>query len=111
MRARLDRDGRDQTTLTTSMMTWCYVGTTEAEAMDRIGRVFDRSMRAERFADEIDELRATCVVGSADQAVEQLRAYEAVGVQRIMLNHELFDDLDMLEVLATQVFPRLRKPS
>lgn len=107
VRARLDRDGRDQTTLTTSVMTWCYVGATEAEAMDRIRRVFDRSMRAERFADELDELRATCVVGSADQAVERLRAYEAAGVQRIMLNHELFDDLEMLEVLAAQVFPQV----
>jgi F420-dependent oxidoreductase-like protein len=107
VRARLDRDGRDQASLATSVMTWCYVGTTEDEAMDRIRVVFDRSMRAERFADELDALRATCVVGSVDQAVERLRAYEAAGVQRIMLNHELFDDLEMLEVLATQVFPRV----
>lgn len=111
VRARLDRDGRDQASLATSVMTWCYVGTTEDEAMDRIRLVFDRSMRAERFADELGALRATCVVGSVDQAVERLRAYEAAGVQRIMLNHELFDDLEMLEVLATQVFPRVGTPS
>ena len=111
VRACLDRDGRDQASLATSVMTWCYVGTTEDEAMDRIRLVFDRSMRAERFADELDALRATCVVGSVDQAVERLRAYEAAGVQRIMLNHELFDDLEMLEVLATQVFPRVGTPS
>ena len=79
--------------------------------MDRIRRVFDRSMRAERFADELDELRATCVVGSATQAVERLRAYEAAGVQRIMLNHELFDDLEMLDVLATEVFPQVGGPT
>ena len=111
VRARLDRDGRDQATLTTSLMTWCYVGATEDEAMDRIRLVFDRSMRAERFADELDELRATCIVGSPNQAVERLRAYEAAGVQRIMLNHELFDDLEMLEVLATQVFPSMQDAS
>jgi F420-dependent oxidoreductase-like protein len=111
VRARLDQDGRDQRSLTTSVMTWCYVGNTEDEAMDRIRRVSERSMRAERFADELEELRATCVVGSVDQAVERLRAYEAAGVERIMLNHELFDDLEMLAVLATQVFPRVREAS
>ena len=46
-------------------------------------------------------------MGSAEQAVERLREYEAAGVQRIMLNHELFDDLEMLEVLAAQVFPKV----
>ncbi len=109
VRARLDKDGRDQRTLTTSVMTWCYVGSTQDEAMDRVRRVSDRSMRAERFADELDELRATCVVGSPDQAAARLRDYEAAGVQRIMLNHELFDDLEMLEILATQVFPQVAR--
>jgi hypothetical protein len=47
------------------------------------------------------------VVGSPEQAAEQLSAYAAAGVQRIMLNHELFDDLEMLDVLATQVFPKV----
>ena len=30
--------------------------------------------------------------------------------QRIMLNHELFDDLEMLEILAEQVFPNVAAP-
>jgi F420-dependent oxidoreductase-like protein len=107
VRDRLDADGRDQATLTTSVMTWCYVGATEADAMARIERARDRAMRAGRFEDELAELRATCVVGSPEQAAEQLSAYAAAGVERIMLNHELFDDLEMLEILATQVFPKV----
>ncbi len=105
VRARLDADGRPQSSLTTSVMTWCYVGVNEDDAMARIARARDRAMRAERFEDELDELRATCVVGSVAQAAERLTEYAAAGVERIMLNHELFDDLEMLEVLATQVFP------
>jgi len=27
-----------------------------------------------------------------------------------MLNHELFDDLEMLEILAEQVFPNVAEP-
>lgn len=107
VRGRLDADGRDQSTLTTSVMTWCYVGSTEADAMARIERARDRAMRAGRFEDELEELRATCVVGSAEQAAERLSTYAAAGVQRVMLNHELFDDLEMLEVLAAEVFPKV----
>jgi alkanesulfonate monooxygenase SsuD/methylene tetrahydromethanopterin reductase-like flavin-dependent oxidoreductase (luciferase family) len=105
VRGRLDDDGRDQSTLTTSLMTWCYVGEDERGALDRIRRARDRAMRAGRFEDELEELRATCVVGGPDQAAERLREYEDAGVQRVMLNHELFDDLEMLDVLAERVFP------
>jgi F420-dependent oxidoreductase-like protein len=107
VRAQLDADGRDQATLTTSVMTWCYVGATEDEAMQRIHTARGRAMRAGKFEDELDELRSTCVVGSARQAAERISEYAAAGVDRIILNHELFDDLDMLEVLATQVFPNV----
>ena len=43
--------------------------------------------------------------GSPEQAAERLSEYAAAGVQRVMLNHELFDDLEMLDVLAERVFP------
>jgi F420-dependent oxidoreductase-like protein len=105
VRSRLLADGRDQTSLTTSLMTWCYVGETERDAFDRIRRARERAMRAGRFEDELDELRATCIVGSAEQAAKRLREYGDAGVERIMLNHELFDDLEMLDVLAERVFP------
>jgi hypothetical protein len=36
-----------------------------------------------------------------------LSEYAAAGVQRIMLNHTLYDDLEMLELLATQVLPEV----
>jgi F420-dependent oxidoreductase-like protein len=107
VRERLDADGRSQDTLTASVMTWCYVGETEEDAVRRIHQARDRAMRAGRFEDELQELRDTCVVGSVEQAAERLSEYAAAGVQRIVLNHELVDDLEMLEVLATQVFPRV----
>jgi len=107
VRDRLDSDGRDQSTLTTSLMTWCYVGATEAEAFDRIERARRRAMRAGKFDDELATLRDECVVGGPAQAIDRLREYEEAGVQRIMLNHELFDDREMLEVLATEIIPEV----
>jgi F420-dependent oxidoreductase-like protein len=104
---RLDADGRDQSTLTTSLMTWCYVGTTAAEALERIDAARRRAMRAGKFEDELATLRDECIVGGPTQAVERLKEYEEAGVQRIMLNHELFDDLEMLEVLAAEIIPEV----
>ncbi len=105
VRDRVEADGREQSSLVTSLMTWCYVGATEDDAIARIHRARDRAMRAGRFEDELVELRDECIVGSPQQAAERLLEYEEAGVQRVMLNHELFDDLDMLEVLAHDVFP------
>jgi F420-dependent oxidoreductase-like protein len=110
VRDRLDADGRDQATLTTSLMTWCYVGATEAEGLARIERARARAMRAGAFEDELATLREECIVGSPAQAIERLREYEEAGVQRIMLNHELFDDLEMLEVLAAEIIPEVVNP-
>ena len=107
VRAQLDVDGRDQSTLTTSLMTWCYVGETNKDAMRRIELARERGMRTRKFEDELADLERECIVGSAERAAEQLSEYAAAGVQRIMLNHELFDDLEMLEVLAEQVFPKV----
>jgi alkanesulfonate monooxygenase SsuD/methylene tetrahydromethanopterin reductase-like flavin-dependent oxidoreductase (luciferase family) len=46
-------------------------------------------------------------VGTPDRAAERLSEYADAGVQRIMLNHALYDDLEMLELLATQVLPKV----
>ena len=83
-RARQARrgDGRAQQTLTTSFMTWCFVGETERDAMRVIEEARTRAMRAARFEDELEELRSHSVVGSLDRAVERLNEYAAAGVQR-----------------------------
>ena len=51
--------------------------------------------------------RRDCIVGSSDRAAARLRGYAAAGVQRIFLNHELYDDLEMLEVVAAGVLPKV----
>jgi F420-dependent oxidoreductase-like protein len=99
--------GRAPESLVTSMMTWCFVAPTEAAYLSRL----ERARSADPAAGPIDAFRenleADCIVGTPDRAAERLSEYAAAGVQRIMLNHSLFDDLEMLELLATQVFPKV----
>ena len=72
------------------------------------GRGRDARVERARDASDADAGRSTTSATSCealhrrsvDQAVERLKAYAAAGVQRILLNHDLFDDLEMLELLA-----------
>jgi F420-dependent oxidoreductase-like protein len=107
-RSALDREGRAQDSLTTSLMTWCFVGRTEEEWRDRVERARRRDPRAGEFDAYLADLEADCIVGTPERAASRLREYARAGVQRVMLNHELFDDTDMLEVLAAEVVPRVQ---
>jgi len=99
--------GRAQSSLTTSLMTWCFVAPTEAASRAMLERAWALDPTAGPFEDYRCDLEADCIVGSPDRAVERLAEYAAAGVQRMILNHELYDDLEMLEVLAAQVFPKV----
>jgi F420-dependent oxidoreductase-like protein len=106
-RAAVDAAERSQDSLTTSLMTWCFVGRTEDEWRGRVETAHGLDPEAGPFDDYVRELEADCILGTPDRAVARLREYAEAGVQRVMLNHSLFDDLDMLEVLAAEVIPRL----
>lgn len=106
-RAAADSAGRSQDSLTTSFMTWCFVGRTEDEWRGRVETAHVLDPNAGPLDDYLRELEADCILGTPDRAAARLREYAEAGVQRVMLNHSLFDDLDMLEALAAEVIPRL----
>ena len=106
------RDGviaadRDPDGLVTSLMTWCFVGDTEEAYLARLARARAVDPTAGPFDAYRADIEADCIVGTPARAAERLSEYAAAGVQHIMLNHELFDDLEMLELLATPVFPNV----
>jgi alkanesulfonate monooxygenase SsuD/methylene tetrahydromethanopterin reductase-like flavin-dependent oxidoreductase (luciferase family) len=74
--------GRDP--LRYSMMIGCVVGRTEDDVESRLAR----------------HPNPPPIAGTVDRVVEQLRAYEAVGVERAMLQHLLHDDVAMVKVLG-----------
>ncbi len=67
-----------------SMMIGCVVGRTDDEVQRRLERHRDPPL----------------IAGTVEQVVERLRAYEAVGVERAMLQHLLHDDVEMVSVLG-----------
>jgi alkanesulfonate monooxygenase SsuD/methylene tetrahydromethanopterin reductase-like flavin-dependent oxidoreductase (luciferase family) len=107
IRDGLDAEGRDQTEVTTSFMTWYFVGETEHGWRSRVERARANDPSAGSPDEYLADLQRDCILGTPQQAIERLAEYAAVGVQRVFLNHELFDDLEMLELLATQVLPEV----
>jgi F420-dependent oxidoreductase-like protein len=99
--------GRDDASLVTSLMTWCFVGRTEDDVTERLRRAHALDPTAGPFEAYRADVERDCIVGTPDTAVALLHAYRDAGVQRIFLNHELYDDLDMLDLLATDVLPAI----
>jgi len=103
--ARLDaaceHAGRDPSTLRHSLMHQFVVGRDEGELR----------ARAERLAEvigspaDVGELRRTALAGTTDEVVARLREYEAVGIERVMLQHLLHRDVEALELIAAEVVP------
>ncbi len=105
IRDGLDAAGREQATVTTSLMTWFYVGATEAEWRARVERAHANDPTAGPFDAYLQDVSRDRIIGTPDQAVERLHEYAEAGVERIVLNHELVDDLEHVELLAREVMP------
>lgn len=96
-----EQAGRDP--LTFSIMTGCLLGETEAEVRDRAARLLERA-GADADLDEWLETRgAIWVIGTVEQAAQRLADLEAAGVERIMLQNLLHDDLDMVALMGRLV--------
>jgi F420-dependent oxidoreductase-like protein len=101
------RAGRDGSSFTTSFMTWVFVGRTEDEWRARVERARARDPSAPPFDDYLEDVERDCIVGTVERAVERMNEYAAAGVQRFVLNHSLFDDLEQIELLAAEILPRV----
>lgn len=107
VRDAVDAGGRAQSSVTTSLMTWVYVGADRDELRARVERARSLDPKAGPFDAYLEDISKDCIVGTPEPAAERISEYAAAGVQRIVLNHELFDDLEMIEMLAAEVFPRV----
>ena len=102
-----ERAGRDPATVTFSLMTGCLIGADEREFGRRAERLKARSGDGRPFDEWLGDLEAAWVLGTPDQAAQRLGELAEAGVERIMLQHQLPDDLDMLDVVVEDVAPRL----
>jgi F420-dependent oxidoreductase-like protein len=107
-RAGMGAEGRDPAGLVTSLMTWFFIGRTEDEYLEKLRRAQRIDPDAASFDEYRDDAEADFIVGSTERAIARLHDYADAGVQRVFLNHELYDDIEMLELVADRVLPSVR---
>jgi F420-dependent oxidoreductase-like protein len=102
--AACERAGREP--LPFSVMTGVLVGAELQELRDRAARL------AAKIGGDGDQLLASppggWIVGTVDQAVEQLGVLRDAGVSRVMCQQLLHDDLDAIALLGDTIAPQLR---
>ena len=109
-RARLEdacrEVGRDPLPL--SIMTGTIIGRDQAEVAERARAAVARISPDLDVDEFVASRRDTWIIGTVDEVVERIRAYQAVGVSRVMLQHLDHRDLDAVELIAKEVIPAVR---
>jgi len=94
-------EGRDPAAIVYSAMTGVLVAETADELRTRVADLLGALGRSPDEGDRwLAERRGRWVMGTPDEAWERVRALEAVGVQRIMLQNFLPRDLDHVRLLG-----------
>jgi alkanesulfonate monooxygenase SsuD/methylene tetrahydromethanopterin reductase-like flavin-dependent oxidoreductase (luciferase family) len=80
-------------------------GEDRAAVVAGVARMFERwneDRDAEAYVAEGDP---TDLIGTPAQVLERLQAYAAEGIQKVLLQDFLHDDLDMLALIGREVIP------
>jgi F420-dependent oxidoreductase-like protein len=109
VRGKLDaacaKADRDPATLPLSLMTTWLVGETRAEVVDRAARLAAWTGKGDDGEAFLAEAPDTWIVGTVEEAVEQLHALHEAGCARIMAQHLLHRDTEAIELIGREVAP------
>ncbi len=97
--------GRNPGELRRSLMTTTWVGADRQELEARVGRLLEKRGEGGDPAAYLAGLGPERIVGTTDEVLEKLRAYAEAGIQRVMLQHLLHDDLEALALIGQEIIP------
>ena len=89
--------GRDPETARFSIMTGAAVGRDEAEASDRLQRIKEKTGAGDDLNYEFK--------GSPDKVIEQLKAFAELGVDRVLMQLLLHEDIEQIEIIGKELAP------
>jgi alkanesulfonate monooxygenase SsuD/methylene tetrahydromethanopterin reductase-like flavin-dependent oxidoreductase (luciferase family) len=113
LRGKLDaacaKQDRDPATLPLSVMTGWIVGETREEVVDYAARLSEWRGGGDDGEAFLADADPSWIVGTVDEAVEQLRELHEVGVTRVMAQHLLHRDLASIERIGRLVAPQIER--
>jgi F420-dependent oxidoreductase-like protein len=89
-----------------SLMTGVLVAETRDALRDR-ARVLAEREGTDPDPERLREQRPAWIVGTLDEAAEQLAAVRDAGAHRVMLQHLVHDELDTLRLIGRELAPRV----
>lgn len=105
--ARLDaaceQVGRDPATLARSQMTGCVVGHTQEQVLARVERVMAKAGAEGDPTSFVEQQTGRWVIGTVEEVRDQLGRLEELGVERIMLQHLVHEDLEMVALIGDEL--------
>jgi F420-dependent oxidoreductase-like protein len=102
-----ERAGRDPRTLRLSVMTGFALGEDRAAVLEHARRTMERWGSSATAEEALARYEARGTAGTPDELVAGLRRLEEAGVERIMLQHALHDDLATVELIGRELVPRV----
>ncbi len=113
VRKRLDEAceaaDRDPASLPLSMMTGWLVGADREDLRNRAGRLSEWKGGDGDGDAFLADIRESTIVGTVPEAIEQLRELEQAGLARIMGQHLLHRDLDVIALMGRELIPALAR--
>jgi F420-dependent oxidoreductase-like protein len=97
--------GRDPTSLPMSLANTTVVGADRRELEQRASRLMERRGQTGDVGAFIEELGKDRIVGTTDQVLERLGEFADAGVERVMLQHLLHDDLEAVALIGQEIIP------
>jgi F420-dependent oxidoreductase-like protein len=99
--------GRDPVELRLSLMIFTLVGEDRHELESRAARLLERRGDPTHPAEWLSNVGPERLVGTTDWVVERLAGYADAGVDRVMMQHLLHDDLETLALVGKEVIPEV----
>ncbi len=96
-----EAEGRDPASLRFSVMTPFLLD------LDHARRFVERYPNVGSASDWFDELRRRGLAGDPEELVAGLREFEAAGVEGVMLQHIVHEDLDVVATIGRELAPAL----
>ncbi len=97
--------GRDPASLLTSLANTTLIGSDRAELEARASRLMERRGQSGDVGAFIEDLRKDRIVGTTDQVIERLEEFAQAGVERLMMQHLLHDDLEAVALIGDEIIP------
>ena len=100
---------RDPASLPLSLMTGWIVGETRGEVVERAGRLAAWQGKGDDGEALLADADDAWIVGTVEEAVEQLHALHEAGCTRVMAQHLLHRDIEAIELIGREVAPLIER--